>query len=195
MFTGIISHLGKVTGFQKNVFTFDAPQSFSKLVKKGDSIAVNGVCLTAISDPGRGQFKVEVMPETLKRTALGDLKKGHIVNLELAMKATDRFAGHLVLGHVDGVATIKSIEKKGNSRLFIFKAPKRLGRYIVEKGSIAVNGISLTIIDAKDQSFVVGIIPYTWHHTMLSKATVGDRVNIEVDILAKYLEKLVKSYK
>ena len=164
-----------------------------KQVKNGDSVAVNGVCLTVI-DKRADLFQVEVMPETLKRTALGGLKSGDIVNLELAMKAADRFAGHIVQGHIDGVATVKSIKQKGNSRLFTFEVPKQLGRYIVEKGSVAVNGISLTVIDTNNKTFTVGIIPYTWRHTMLSSAKVGDRVNIEVDILAKYLEKLEKAY-
>jgi len=193
MFTGIISHIGKVKSFQNNQLLVKADRSLIKQVKNGDSVAVNGVCLTVI-DKRADLFQVEVMPETLKRTALGGLKSGDIVNLELAMKAADRFAGHIVQGHIDGVATVKSIKQKGNSRLFTFEVPKQLGRYIVEKGSIAVNGISLTVIDANDRIFSVGIIPYTWRHTMLSSAKVGDRVNIEVDILAKYLEKLEKAY-
>ena len=193
MFTGIISHLGKVKSFQNNQLLVKADRSLIKQVKNGDSVAVNGVCLTVI-DKRADLFQVEVMPETLKRTALGGLKSGDIVNLELAMKAADRFAGHIVQGHIDGVATVKSIKQKGNSRLFTFEVPKQLGRYIVEKGSIAVNGISLTVIDASNKTFTVGIIPYTWRHTMLSSAKVGDRVNIEVDILAKYLEKLEKAY-
>ena len=193
MFTGIISHIGKVKSFQNNQLLVKADRSLIKQVKNGDSVAVNGVCLTVI-DKRADLFQVEVMPETLKRTALSDLKNGDIVNLELAMKAADRFAGHIVQGHIDGVATVKSIKQKGNSRLFTFEVPKQLGRYIVEKGSIAVNGISLTVIDASNKTFTVGIIPYTWRHTMLSGAKVGDRVNIEVDILAKYLEKLEKAY-
>ncbi|OGE06385.1 riboflavin synthase subunit alpha [Candidatus Curtissbacteria bacterium RIFCSPLOWO2_02_41_11] len=193
MFTGIISHIGKVKSFQNNQLLVKADRSLIKQVKNGDSVAVNGVCLTVI-DKRADLFQVEVMPETLKRTALGGLKSGDIVNLELAMKAADRFAGHIVQGHIDGVATVKSIKQKGNSRLFTFEVPKQLGRYIVEKGSIAVNGISLTVIDASNKTFTVGIIPYTWRHTMLSSAKVGDRVNIEVDILAKYLEKLEKAY-
>ena len=193
MFTGIISHLGKVKSFQNNQLSVRVDRSLIKQVKNGDSVAVNGVCLTVI-DKRADLFQVEVMPETLKRTALGGLKSGDIVNLELAMKAADRFAGHIVQGHIDGVATVKSIKQKGNSRLFTFEVPKQLGRYIVEKGSIAVNGISLTVIDASNKTFTVGIIPYTWRHTMLSSAKVGDRVNIEVDILAKYLEKLEKAY-
>ena len=193
MFTGIISHLGKVKSFQNSQLSVRVVRSLIKQVKNGDSVAVNGVCLTVI-DKRADLFQVEVMPETLKRTALGGLKSGDIVNLELAMKAADRFAGHIVQGHIDGVATVKSIKQKGNSRLFTFEVPKQLGRYIVEKGSIAVNGISLTVIDASNKTFTVGIIPYTWRHTMLSSAKVGDRVNIEVDILAKYLEKLEKAY-
>ena len=193
MFTGIISHIGKVKSFQNSQLLVKADRSLTKQVKNGDSVAVNGVCLTVI-DKRADLFQVEVMPETLKRTALGGLKSGDIVNLELAMKAADRFAGHIVQGHIDGVATVKSIKQKGNSRLFTFEVPKQLGRYIVEKGSIAVNGISLTVIDASNKTFTVGIIPYTWRHTMLSSAKVGDRVNIEVDILAKYLEKLEKAY-
>ena len=193
MFTGIISHIGKVKSFQNNQLLVKADRSLIKQVKNGDSVAVNGVCLTVI-DKRADLFQVEVMPETLKRTALGGLKSGDIVNLELAMKAADRFAGHIVQGHIDGVATVKSIKQKGNSRLFTFEVPKQLGRYIVEKGSVAVNGISLTVIDTNNKTFTVGIIPYTWRHTMLSGAKVGDRVNIEVDILAKYLEKLEKAY-
>ena len=194
MFTGIIPHLGRVKSFQNSMLSVKADRFLIKQVKKGDSLAVNGVCLTVITDPKLNTFQAELIPETLKRTALDGLKSGDIVNLELAMKATDRFAGHIVLGHVDGVGTIESIKKKGNSWFFTFKVSKALSRYIVKKGSIAVNGISLTVIDANDRIFSVGIIPYTWRHTMLSSAKVGDWVNIEVDILAKYLEKLEKAY-
>jgi len=193
MFTGIISYIGKVKSFQNSQLLVKADRSFTKQVKNGDSVAVNGVCLTVI-DKRADLFQVEVMLETLKRTALGGLKSGDIVNLELAMKAADRFAGHIVQGHIDGVAAVKSIKQKGNSHIFTFEVPKQLGRYIVEKGSVAVNGISLTVIDTNNKTFTVGIIPYTWRHTMLSSTKVGDRVNIEVDILAKYLEKLEKAY-
>ena len=193
MFTGIISYIGKVKSFQNSQLLVKADRSFTKQVKNGDSVAVNGVCLT-VFDKRADLFQVEVMLETIKRTALGGLKSGDIVNLELAMKAADRFAGHIVQGHIDGVAAVKSIKQKGNSHIFTFKIPKSLSRYIVEKGSIAVNGISLTVIDTNNKTFTVGIIPYTWRHTMLSSTKVGDRVNIEVDILAKYLEKLEKAY-
>ena len=194
MFTGIISYLGKVKSLQNSQLSVKADRSLIKNLKKGDSVAVDGICLTVIAKPNFDTFQVEVMPETLVRTALSDLKIGALVNLELSMGIADRFAGHIVQGHIDGVATIKSIQKKGNSRIFTFKIPEKLSRYIVEKGSIAVNGISLTVIETKEDLFTVGIIPYTWQHTMLYVAKVGDQVNIEVDILAKYLEKLEKAY-
>lgn len=164
-----------------------------KNLKKGDSVAVDGVCLTVIAKPNFNTFRVEVMPETLKRTVLGTLGIGDLVNLELAISATDRFAGHIVQGHIDGVAAVDNIKKEGNSHILAFKVSDKLSRYIIEKGSVAINGISLTVIEVKDTRFTVGIIPYTWTHTMLSSAKVGDRVNIEVDILGKYLEKLIKS--
>ena len=155
-------------------------------------MAVNGACLT-INSKSSKNFNVEVMPETLRRTNLGDLKVRDLVNLELAMRAQDMFAGHIVQGHVDGMATIKSIKMEGNSRIFTFRVDSRLSRYVVEKGSIAVNGISLTVIDVDRNSFTVGIIPVTWKRTMFKYAKVGDSVNIEVDILAKYVEKQLKA--
>ena len=190
MFTGIISHLGKVKSFGNSQLIVGADRSLIKNLKKGSSVAVDGVCLTVMNQPDVNSFKVEVMPETLNRTALSDLKIGDLVNLELPMRVTDRFAGHIVLGHIDGVAEVQSIQKRGNSRTFTFGVAEKLSRYIVEKGSVAVNGISLTVIDTNNKTFTVGIIPYTWRNTVLSGAKVGDRVNIEVDILAKYLEKL-----
>ena len=195
MFTGIISHIAKVKSIRGNTLVFEADKSLAKKLKKGDSIAVDGVCLTIEQKLGVGPLiQVAVMPETLRRTALGNLKKGDLVNFELPLSISGRFDGHIVQGHVDGMAEIADIKKEGDSHLFTFKVSKRLGRYIVEKGSIAVNGISLTVIDANDKTFTVGIIPYTWKHTILSGAKVGDKVNVEVDILAKYLEKLEKAY-
>ena len=117
------------------------------------------------------------------------------MNLELAMSANSRFEGHIVQGHIDGVAKLSSVKKQGNSRILSFEVPDHLGKYIVEKGSIAVNGISLTVIYVKNDDFSVGIIPYTWENTMLKQLKVSDKVNIEVDILAKYLEKLFKNVK
>ncbi len=191
MFTGIISHTAKFKESKNGTFTFVAEKAFLGRIKKGSSVAINGACLTMTSFE-KNSFSVNLMPETLSKTAFGQIKEGDLVNLELPLTADGTFDGHIVLGHVDGVATVKSITKKGNSHSFTFEVPKKLGRYIVEKGSIAVNGISLTVIDANDKIFTVGIIPYTWRHTMLSGAKVGERVNIEVDILAKYVEKLMR---
>ena len=195
MFTGIISHLGKVESIEGAKFTFSAPASFIKSLKKGSSVAVNGVCLTLKNSPGGRKFNVDLMPESIRRTSFSDLKEGDFVNLELAMKADSRFEGHIVQGHVDGAAKLSSVKKQGNSYLMTFIVPEPLTRYIAEKGSIAVNGISLTVISAKGNQFTLGIIPYTWENTMLSQLKVSDKVNIEVDILAKYLEKLTKNVK
>ncbi|EKD64798.1 MAG: hypothetical protein ACD_50C00302G0002 [uncultured bacterium] len=193
MFTGIISHLGKVVSIERNGFSFSAGPSFFKNIKKGSSVAVNGVCLTTIGRPSHDSFKVEVMPETLKRTMLGDLKKGDLVNLELALSANGRFEGHIVQGHVDGKAMAVNIDKEENSFIFKFRVDKSLTSYLVNKGSVCINGISLTVIEAKNDFFTVGIIPYTWNNTMMSQLKVGDKVNIEVDILAKYVERIMKN--
>lgn len=193
MFTGIISHLGKVEKIDNKTFTFNAERSFCKQIKKGSSVCVNGVCLT-IRSKSQNNFQVDLMPETLRRTAFDNLKRGAVVNLELPMIMSGKIDGHFVQGHVDGTAIIKKIEKKGNSHIFSFQIPQTLSRYIAKKGSVAVNGISLTVIEAHNTFFSVGIIPYTWENTMLGEAKIGDRVNIEVDILAKYLDKLVKSH-
>src|SRR3989338_6988548 len=144
MFTGIISHLGKVESIEGAKFAFSAPASFIKSLRKGSSIAVNGVCLTLKNSPSGRKFNVDLMPETLKRTSFSNLKRGDLVNLELAMAANARFEGHIVQGHIDGVAALSNIKPRGNSRIISFKVPRHLSKYIVEKGSIAVNGISLT---------------------------------------------------
>ncbi len=191
MFTGIISHLGKLTKAEDSVFTFSAPKTFCASLKKGTSIAINGACLTVTSKPRSNAFSVEIMPETLKRTMLGKLKVDDLVNMELPVTANTLLSGHIVQGHVDGTGKVEKIKKEGNSRLFTIKIPSLLSKYIVEKGSIALNGISLTVICAQASYFTVGIIPYTWKRTMLSKLQPGDLVNIETDILAKYLEKLI----
>jgi len=195
MFTGIISHLGKVESVEGAKFAFSAPTSFVKSLRKGSSVAINGVCLTLKNSPGGRKFDVDLMPESIKRTSFSDLKKGDFVNLEVAMGANERFEGHIVQGHIDGTAKLVSVKKQGNSRLMTFVVPGPLTKYIAEKGSIAVNGISLTVIGTKGNQFTVGIIPYTWENTMLKQLKTGDKVNIEVDILAKYLEKLVKNVK
>ena len=195
MFTGIISHLGRVESIEGAKFAFSAPASFIKSLRKGSSVAVNGVCLTLKNSPSGRKFNVDLMQESIRRTSFSDLKEGDSVNLELAMKADRRFEGHIVQGHIDCTAKLGSVKKQGNSRLLAFAVPNLLTKYIAEKGSIAVNGISLTVIGAKGNQFTVGIIPHTWENTMLKQLKTGDKVNVEVDIIAKYLERLVKNVK
>ncbi|MBF8247453.1 MAG: ribE [Bacteroidetes bacterium] len=192
MFTGIITYQGIIQKKTASKLRIKAePKLLGQLVP-GVSIAVNGVCLTISKIPNDSLFEVDVMPETMKRTMLGSLRLHDTVNLELSVKANSRLAGHIVQGHIDGTATIKSIKREGNSRVFSFTTPRQLLKYMVEKGSVAVNGISLTLIEVTDRHFTVGIIPFTRTHTMFRYARVGDSVNIEVDILAKYVYKLVQ---
>ena len=195
MFTGIIPHLGRFESIEGAKFAFSAPASFIKSLRKGSSVAVNGVCLTLKNSPSGRKFNVDLMQESIRRTSFSDLKEGDSVNLELAMKADRRFEGHIVQGHIDCTAKLGSVKKQGNSRLLAFAVPNLLTKYIAEKGSIAVNGISLTVIGAKGNQFTVGIIPHTWENTMLKQLKTGDKVNVEVDIIAKYLERLVKNVK
>lgn len=190
MFTGIITHLGKLTKKDGAILTFAADRSFCQKIKDGTSISVNGVCLTVFKKPAKNSFSVEIMPETLNKTMLGNLKTDDLVNLELPLTPTDFISGHIVQGHVDGTAKLTSITKQGNNRLLKFSTPPKFAKYLVAKGSVAVNGISLTVIEAGKNYFTVGIIPYTWTNTMLHIIKTGDFVNIEVDILAKYLERL-----
>lgn len=192
MFTGIITHIGRLDRRENSTFTFKTSQSFCQRIDRSSSVAVNGVCLTVLSESGNNNFSVDIMPETARRTMLGKLKIGNLVNLELPVTAQQLLSGHIMQGHVDGVGRIKRIKKEGNGQLLTITIPKNLSKYIVKKGSIAVNGISLTVINAGSTDFTVGIIPYTWQHTMLKHSTMGDFVNIEVDIFAKYLEKLIK---
>lgn len=193
MFTGIITRLGKLASKKESVFTFTANLAFCRKISKGTSIAINGVCLTALEKPTKNFFSVEVMPETLGKTMLGSLKSGNLVNLELPATPHTFLSGHIVQGHIDGVAKLEKITERKNGHILKLSIPANLSKYIVEKGSIAINGISLTVIAAEKNYFTVGIIPYTWNHTMLHTIKTGDFVNIEVDILAKYIERLLKN--
>ena len=159
-------------------------------VSEGDSVAVNGVCLTATGVTGT-TFRAQAMNETLSRSALGDLDAGGRVNLELALRAGDRLGGHFVQGHVDAVGTILEVTQDGFSRRVRIGAAPGLLRYVVQKGSITVDGVSLTVADIDDQSFAVALIPETLQRTTLGGAQPGTRVNLEVDVLAKYVEKMV----
>lgn len=193
MFTGIIEEVGQVKRIQHEtrtaVLTIGAKLVLED-VKVGDSIAVNGVCLTVTSFVSN-QFTADVMPETFKRSALGQLKPGSPVNLERAMPANGRFGGHIVSGHIDGTGTISRIRPEGNAVWYTITPPAALLRYIVEKGSIAIDGISLTVADVTAQDFSVSIIPHTQAETTLAHRRVGDMVNLETDCIGKYVEKLL----
>jgi riboflavin synthase len=192
VFTGLVADLGTVTGVDATpdgvrlaVSTSLAPE-----IGEGDSVAVNGVCLTATAIAG-GEFAADVMHETLRRSSLAEVREGTTVNLELPLRATDRLGGHVVQGHVDGVGAIRSAEEDGFARIVEVEAPADLLRYVVEKGSIAVDGISLTVASVTDDAFTVSLIPETLERTNLGAAAPGQPVNLEVDVLAKYVERLV----
>jgi riboflavin synthase len=156
----------------------------------GDSVAVNGVCLSAASFRD-GSFVADAMNETLSRTSLGRLEPGAEVNLELPLRASDRLGGHVVQGHVDGVGSVADVVSDGFARRIRIEAPSSVLRYVIEKGSIAVDGVSLTVAELDDRSFTVSLIPETLQRTNLGHAGAGDSVNLEVDVLAKYVEKLM----
>ena len=189
MFTGIVEEVGVVAKISDNGMTVLATKVTEDL-KLGDSIAVNGTCLTAVSFD-RTEFSVDLSPETVRRTSLGRLSVGGPVNLERALLASDRMGGHIVQGHVDGTGRIMSTKRDGDSTIFRIRVPKRLNRYIVEKGFVAVDGISLTVVKIGASSFTLAVIPYTLANTNLAALSVGDRVNLEADILAKYVESLL----
>lgn len=191
MFTGIITHLGKIVNASDNNLIIKTDKELINSLSKGASIALNGICLTVVSLT-EDSFSIDFMPETAKKTNIKYLQIGNIVNLELPATVKSLLSGHIVQGHIDEVAKLETIIKEGNSRILKFATSKPLIKYIVEKGSIAVNGISLTVIKVVKDSFTVGIIPHTWNKTMLHTIKLNDYFNIEADILAKYLEKLIK---
>ena len=194
MFTGIIEEVGEITGLrQTGTSTVLGVRAKTVLggTKIGDSIAVNGVCLTVVRMTADG-FDGDVMPETLRRTNLGALKPKSRVNLERAMAADGRFGGHIVAGHVDGTGTITELKPEGNAVWVTISAAPNLLRYIVEKGSITIDGISLTVAYVDDSCFKVSIIPHTGEETTLLTRTAGYVVNLETDIVGKYIEKLMK---
>lgn len=193
MFTGIIEEIGTVKAIQKKKQSAELIL-YANLVlqglKLGDSIAVNGICLTVTHFTSE-YFSVDVMPETLSRTSLSTLKCGSHVNLERAMEAGDRFGGHMVTGHIDGVGTITSIQKEGIATWYTIKTSPAIMKYIIEKGSIAIDGISLTVAKFTEDTFSVSVIPHTLKHTILPSKSANDLVNLENDCLGKYVEKLL----
>lgn len=194
MFTGIIEELGTVfsvkRGGQSSAVRIGASRVLED-IHTGDSIAVNGVCPTAVTFDGQG-FLADVMNETFEKSSLENLKPGDPVNLERAMRAGGRFGGHIVAGHVDGTGTVTSVKQDANAVWFTVKAPPGIMRYCIKKGSIAVDGISLTIADTGDQWFQVSVIPHTLKETVLGYKKPGDPVNLENDMIGKYVEKLMQ---
>ncbi len=193
MFTGIVEAMGSLVKSEAkgtNVeFWFTCP--FTQELKVDQSLAHNGVCLTVVEIQGE-QYRVTAIDETLQKTNLGDLKLGQKVNLERCMAANARFDGHIVQGHVDLTGVCTEINDQNGSWEYRFSYPKSSGHVTVEKGSICVNGTSLTVVDSQDDSFTVCIIPYTYEHTVFHQLNVGDRVNLEFDILGKYIKKLMQ---
>ncbi|HEY4824433.1 MAG TPA: riboflavin synthase [Solirubrobacteraceae bacterium] len=192
MFTGLVQDLGRISGHEltDDGVRLTVTSELASELSEGDSVAVNGVCLTA-TEVSERSFAAEVMNETLQRSSLREARAGAEVNLELPLRASDRLGGHVVQGHVDGIGTVQRIEADGFARRVRVSAPEDVLRYVVSKGSVAVDGVSLTIAELDDASFTVSLIPETLERTNLGRARAGSRVNLEVDVLAKYVEKLV----
>jgi riboflavin synthase len=203
MFTGLVADLGSVQSVERDAdgATVRIATRLAEELGEGDSVAVNGVCLTAI-DVRDGSFAAQAMIETLRRSSLEQLSEGSSVNLELALRASDRLGGHIVQGHVDATATVAGIRPEGFARVLDFDTDSdpgsdtgsQLTRYMVEKGSVAVDGVSLTVSEVREDGFSVSLIPETLQRTSLGEAQVGDRVNIEVDVLAKHVERLMSTH-
>lgn len=194
MFTGLIEETGTVCEACRNgnaSFIRIAAEKVLEGTKVGDSIAVNGVCLTVTEHDGK-IFRADVMNETLSRSSLGTLKQGSKVDLERAMSAEGRFGGHIVSGHIDGTGTVSNIKQDGIAVRYTISADEKLLRYIVEKGSVTLDGISLTVAAVTDTDFTVSVIPHTAEQTILPYKKVGDIINIETDIIGKYVEKLLR---
>jgi riboflavin synthase len=198
MFTGIIEGLGRLAALDKRGGDARLVIEVGNLafddVRLGESIAVNGVCLTVVAFDVR-HFEADASNETLSLTTLGALVPGAVVNLERAMRPTDRLGGHLVSGHVDGVGKVLDITPDARAQRWRFAAPHALLRYIAKKGSICVDGVSLTVNEVDDEGFEVALIPHTVSHTAFAQNTVGDAVNLEIDVLARYVERLLHTQK
>jgi len=193
MFTGIIEEVGRVTRVERGTGVTRLAVAGPLVATDsgiGDSIAINGTCLTVVRREG-AELTFEAVPETLSRTNLGELQPGSAVNMERALAATGRLAGHIVQGHVDGVGTLQTIAPEHDSWRITVAVPPPLRRYLVEKGSVALDGISLTVASLTEEGFTVAIIPHTWQVTTLHARHPSDRVNVETDVLAKYVERLL----
>jgi riboflavin synthase len=193
MFTGLVEEVGHISSLQEGemLSLVISADRVTRDTRAGDSISVNGTCLTVGEADGK-MLTFFAMPETLRRTALGTLAEGSPVNLERAMSATSRFGGHIVQGHVDGIGEVLGVRPEGEAEIWEFGAPEPVLRYCVEKGSICVDGISLTIVSVRDGSFTVSILPQTRANTNLSALGEGSRVNLEADVIGKYVERLLE---
>jgi riboflavin synthase len=194
LFTGLVADLGEVAAVDRtgDDVRLTVATTLASELREGDSIAVNGVCLTARDVTAEG-FTADVMNETLLRSSLAGVVAGSAVNLELALRAADRLGGHIMQGHVDGVGVVAGVREDGFARVVTIAAPPELLRYVVQKGAIAIDGVSLTVARIDDAGFDVSLIPETLERTNLADAEPGRRVNLEVDVLAKYVEKLLAS--
>lgn len=194
MFTGLIEDVGKIAALrfhQGSAVMTVKTQLAVRAMALGASIAVNGACLTVVKK-SKTAFTVDVSPETLRRTSLETLAIGSLVNLEQPMRLQDRLGGHLVTGHVDGIGSIAGIEKEGEFTIYTFRAPARLAPFLVSKGSVALDGVSLTVNQCARERFSVAIIPFTLQHTNLRVRRVGDKVNIETDLIGKYVHSFLE---
>jgi len=194
MFTGIVEELGAVKTVTRGADSARLQVGATTVVsdvRLGDSISVNGVCLTVVEFTG-SSFTAEVMAETLRSSNIGELKTGARVNLERAMSPSGRLGGHIVSGHIDGVGVIREVKREDIANVFTVEAPEEILRYTIRKGSVAVDGISLTVVDVGEDAFSISIIPHTMAQTTLGFKRPGDRVNIESDVIAKYVERLLK---
>ena len=192
MFTGLVETTGMVTGLHEEGMSQLEIQTgaIEGAVDVGDSVSINGVCLT-VNETASEKLTFYTMPETLRRTALGGLREGDPVNIERAMSLEDRFGGHIVQGHVDGVGEVLGVREEAGAEIWEFRAPESVLRYTVEKGSACVDGISLTVVSVEESSFTVSILPQTKSATNLRGLKVGDRVNLEADVVGKYVERLL----
>ncbi len=190
MFAGIVEEVGRVVEAKPDRLVIQAAAVLEG-IRVGDSVNINGACLTAVGVEDN-RFTVDVTPETLRRTNLGLLKPGDAVDLERALSVSDRIGGHIVQGHVEATGNVISVKPDGDSLVMRFQAPPQVMRYVVSKGFIAVDGISLTVVDCDSSSFSVSVIPYTRDHTVLGGRQTGDQVNLETDIVARYVEQFVK---
>ena len=195
MFTGIVEEIGEVISIERGARSARLSVQSGGIIfgdlKLGDSVAVNGVCLT-VAGMSKNTFTADVMNETLSRSSLGSLRNGSKVNLERALAANARFGGHIVSGHIDGTGVVTSVRKDDNAILYHIKAGEKVMRYIIEKGSVAIDGISLTVTKVDGSGFAVSVIPHTASNTMLAQKSAGDTVNLENDIIGKYVEKLLR---